>query len=364
MRTENAMTAIRLLLAAAAACLATGSAAQDKVTVGLVSPLSVGNGGPIAFGRDLGFLKQEGIEIEYVTFNGSAVMLPQLAAKRVTVGWPNPDPIILSHDTGKDPLPVKMFFNSLRTSIWEFAVPADSKIREIKDLKGAKLGVFGLTSGNIPITRALLKEVGLDIGKDVELVGLGAGAAVGVALKAGRVDALNHFVQQMILVEDTGIKLRRLAQPRAYTELFSNGYATHVDTLRDNPAILARFGRVLARGILACDANPPACVRSFWKHFPDRKASIGATDEQNMEHSIRLLQANVGAHLAFPEGQPKLHGSYDAATWKRFIDILADSGQLQNRNLDPALMYSGAVVPEINAKLDAPAAIAAAKAAK
>lgn len=358
------MTSIRLLLAAAASSFTLAAAAQTVVTVGLVSPLSVGNGGPIAFGRDLGFLKQEGIEVEYVTFNGSAVMLPQLAAKRVTVGWPNPDPIILSHDTGKDPLPVKMFFNSLRTSIWEFAVPADSRIRELKGLKGAKLGVFGLTSGNIPITRALLKEVGLDIGRDVELIGLGAGAPVSVALKAGRVDALNHFVQQMILVEDSGIKLRRLAQPKAYTELFSNGYATHVDTLKDNPALLARFGRALVRGVLACDANPEACVRSFWKHFPDRKASIGADDQQNMAHSVRLLRANVSSHLAFPDGQPKLHGGYDAATWKRFIDILADSGQLQNRNLDPGLMYSGAVVQDINAKLDAPAAIAAAKAVK
>jgi NitT/TauT family transport system substrate-binding protein len=359
----TAISNLRRLAAAAACVLSLAAAAQDKVTIGLVSPLSVGNGGPIAFGRDLGFLKQEGIEIEYVTFNGSAVMLPQLAAKRVLIGWPNPDPIILSHDTGKDPLPVKMFFNSLRTSIWEFAVPADSKIREIKDLKGAKLGVFGLTSGNIPITRALLKEVGLDI-KDVELVGLGAGAPVIVALKSGRVDALNHFVQQMIAVEDSGIKLRRLAQPKEYTSLFSNGYATHVDTLKDNPALLARFGRVLVRGVLACDANPQACVRSFWKHFPERKATLGADEQLNMEHSIRLLRANVGSHLAFPDGQQKLHGSYDAATWKRFIGILADSGQLQNRNLDPQLMYSDAIVGEINAKLDAPAAISAARAVK
>lgn len=362
------MTSIRLLhrvlLAAAGCAFAAASTAQTVIPLGLVSPLSVGVGGPTAFARDLGFMKQEDIEIQYVNFNGSAVMLPQLAAKRVLIGWPNADPIILSNDPGKDPLPVKMFYNSLRTTIWEFAVPEDSAIRELKDLKGKRMGVFGMTSGNIPITKALLKEIGLEVGKDVELIPVGAGAPVGVAFRAGRIDSVNHFTQQLILLEDTGIKLRRLAQPKEYTSLFANGFAAHVDTIRDNPGLLARFGRMHARAILACDANPEACVRSFWKHFPERKTNLGGSEERNLDHAVRLLRANVGAHLSFPEGQPRLHGSYDIATWRRFIRVLHEGGQLANPNIDPNLLFTNAIAAEVNAKLDPEAAIAAAKAAK
>jgi len=54
----------------------------------------------------------------------------------------------------------------------------------------------------------------------------------------------------------------------------------------------------------------------------------------------RLLNANVSSTLAFPEGAPKKYGTYDAASWKRFIDALDDGGQLANKNIDPDVLYT------------------------
>ena len=76
---------MRLALAALALCCG-GAIAQQKVILGLVSPLTVVNG-QMLVARHLGYLAEEGIDVETIVFNGSAVLLPQIVAKRVTVGF-------------------------------------------------------------------------------------------------------------------------------------------------------------------------------------------------------------------------------------------------------------------------------------
>ena len=145
----------RLLLFAL--CLwATAAGAQQKVVFGLVSPLSVVNG-QMLVAKHLGYLAEEGIEVETVAFNGTAVLLPQIVAKRVTVGFPNPDPLVISRQPGKDPLPLKFFYNVIRENVWEFAVLAGSPVRTLSDLKGRKIAVGALSFGNIPLTRAMFR---------------------------------------------------------------------------------------------------------------------------------------------------------------------------------------------------------------
>ena len=113
-----------LLLALGLWCAAAG--AQQKIVFGLVSPLTVVNG-QLLVAKHLGYLAEEGIEVETVVFNGSAVLLPQIVTKRVTVGFPNPDPLVISRQPGKDPLPLKYVYNVIRENVWEFAVLANSR---------------------------------------------------------------------------------------------------------------------------------------------------------------------------------------------------------------------------------------------
>lgn len=71
---------VRIAVAALAMwCAAAG--AQQKVIFGLVSPLTLVNGQMLA-AKHLGYLAEEGIEVETIVFNGSAVLLPQIVAKR------------------------------------------------------------------------------------------------------------------------------------------------------------------------------------------------------------------------------------------------------------------------------------------
>ena len=234
----------------------------------------------------LGFFRDEGIEISSVQFEGTGVLLPQLANKSVTIGYPIPDFVIISNDAGKDPLPIKYFYNVTCVYNWEIVVPAESPIKELKDLRGKKIGVNSLSTGNVPVTRSLLTEAGLKVGSDVELVATPQGPIAINSLKTSRVDALNLFDVFHSEIDVGHFPIRRIALPDRYTQLFGNSFAAHADTVRDNPDLLKRFGRAYSKGLVACYSNPEGCVRVYWRTFPTQKPTTG-DDAKNMADSVQ-----------------------------------------------------------------------------
>jgi NitT/TauT family transport system substrate-binding protein len=324
----------------------TAALAQQKVVLGLVSPLTVVNG-QMLVAKHLGYLAEEGIDVETIVFNGSAVLLPQIVAKRVTVGFPNPDPLVISRQPGKDPLPLKFFYNVIRENVWEFAVLAGSPVKTLGDLKGRKIAVGALTFGNIPLTRAMFKELGMEVGRDVELVPTGLGAPAFLALKDGRVDALNLFETLHTQLEVQGTPLRRLKMPQKYLDLFSNGFIAHEDTIRSNPKLLAAFGRAFAKATLACNVNRPGCVRAAWKEDPSLKPA-GTNEAKLLADAVALLNARYDKYLAFPKGELPRWGEFPSGAWKNMVQVMLDGGQIQTANIDLNTLYTNALVPAIN----------------
>jgi NitT/TauT family transport system substrate-binding protein len=323
-----------------------GAGAQHKVVLGLVSPLTVVNG-QMLVAKHLGYLAEENLEVETIVFNGSAVLLPQIVAKRVTVGFPNPDPLVISRQPGKDPLPLKFFYNVIRENVWEFAVLAGSPVRTLADLKGRKIGVGALTFGNIPLTRAMFKEMGMEVGRDLELVPTGLGAPAFLALKEGRVDALNLFETLHTQLETQGTPVRRLKMPQKYLELFSNGFIAHDDTIRANPRLLASFGRAFAKATLACNVNRPGCVRAAWKMDPSLRPP-GTNEAKLLADAVALLDARYDKYLAFPKAELPRWGEYPPGAWKNMIQVMAEGGQLTTTSIDPGSLYTNALVPAMN----------------
>lgn len=348
---------MRLLFSFWLALWCTFAGAQTKVVFGLVSPLSVVNG-QLLVARHLGYLAEEGIEVETIVFNGSAVLLPQIVAKRVTVGFPNPDPLVISRQPGKDPLPLKFFYNVIRENVWEFAVLAGSPVQTLADLKGRRIGVGALTFGNIPLTRAMFRELGLEVGRDLELVPTGLGAPAFLALKDGRVDALNLFDTMHTQLELQGTALRRLKMPRKYLDLFSNGIVAHQDTIRDNPKLLVAFGRALAKATLACSANRSGCVKAAWKEQPSLKPS--GDEAKLLASSVAQLNARYGKYLAFPQGEIPRWGAYPEGAWKNLVQVMADGGQIQTTAFDLESLYTNELVTAMN-NFDRAAVLADAK---
>ena len=325
-----------------------GALAAEKVIVGSPNPRGMSSGmANIYLAVHNGYFKQEGLDVEFVNFNGTAVLLPQIASKRVTIGWPNADTLIISSQPGRDHLPIRFFYNLMRRSVWEIVVPAKSPIKRIADLKGKKIGVGALTWNNIPTTKAILREVGLKVGTSVDLVPVGVGGTAFRAIKTGQVDALNLFDTMHDILESTGTKIRRLQIAAKYTGLFSNGYVTHADTIKNNPRMLAGFGRAIAKGTVACYADLEACVKAYYAVNPSKRPKPGK-EARTTARNIRILKTRGQSYLSFAKGGKRQFGAYPIENWKNYVAVLHSQGILKTDRVPVENLFTNRFVAAFN----------------
>jgi NitT/TauT family transport system substrate-binding protein len=331
------------LLTLMVACAA-AQPAPTKVRIGIASPMTAWAGAPV-FGIKLGLWRDEGLEPEFVAVRGGAVLLPQLVNKTLDFGLPGPDLLIVALDKA-EPYPVRLFANHYSMYAFEFVVPAASPIKTLADLKGRKLGVGALTWGNLPVSRAILADAGVTWQKDVQVLPVGLGPAAWQQFSGGAVDALNLFVgEHETMARATGMALRRLPVPERFSTLFSNGIATHNDTLRDKPQLAVGVARAFARSVAACEQAMEACVRAFWEANP---ATRPAPDQEAkvMAETLPLLKLDLAATRHRQAADR--YGDYREADWRTLIQTLHAGGQISKPTLPLAPLYTTELLDRIN----------------
>ncbi|MDB5413524.1 MAG: ABC-type nitrate/sulfonate/bicarbonate transport periplasmic component protein [Rubritepida sp.] len=291
--------------------------APDRVVIGLAIPLTVTDGGIYAIGEELGLFRAERIELQHVVLAGAGAILPQVLQRQVTFGFPLTETLLSAHQPGQAALPVSYVYNAGPTNTLEIAVRADGPIRTLADLRGKGIGVGALTWGTIPQTRALLRSVGLEPGRDVQIVAVGVLGAGFHALREDRVQALNFNSTWIDLLELSGTPARRLEFPPVFRRMVTNGFLAHRSTIEGNPDLIERFGRAYAQSVAACDANPRACVEAFWRRTPQARPTENA--EQALADNIRITQSASQRTTRDEAGQPRVSGQYDLGIIRDYI---------------------------------------------
>jgi NitT/TauT family transport system substrate-binding protein len=348
----------RLGLSALLAAACSAAWAQEKIKFGTGSALSL-TSAPLTMGISMGYFKAEGLEVEVVPFRGgSGVLIPQIVNKSIQVGFPTLDPLMVARQPGRDYMPLKFFYNVTRTSIYEIVVLESSPTKRIADLKGKKIGVGALSWGNIPITKAMLRDDGA---ADAELIAVGQGAAAYQSLTSGRIDALNLFDVPHAELEGLGTKIRRLPVADKFNNLGSNSLIAHEDTIKGNPKMLVGVGRAMAKATLACHANVAACVKAFWAMYPEQKPTAGSEDEK-LANGVRVLGTRLDKMLAFQGGERNF-GEFAPQMFRDWIEVLHGAGQLSTTEIPVDSLYTNQFVKDFN-QFDAAAVLREAKALK
>ncbi|MGE0745164.1 MAG: ABC transporter substrate-binding protein [Rhodospirillales bacterium] len=345
-RSERAGARGWALAATAAAMLLTAvaPAGAEKLVFATPSPVSISYA-PWSAAFQLGYFKEEGLKVEMVQIEGSGKLIPQVANKSVDIGWPNPDVVVIGAQPGRDPLPVKFFYNHLPRSVWEIVVGARSPIQTVADLKGKKVGIQSFSSGSIPLLQAILHDAGLKEGQDLELIPVGFGGPAFRAIRSDEIQALFLFDIMHEILRGTGFPIRRLPLKPAHADLLGNGFMTHVDNLQAKRQALAGFGRAVTKGSIACWANKEACVRLHWKHYPQQKPTTG-DEADNIAKNVAMLEARFPALIPDPMS-PKI-GAYEAQSWQELADVLLESGKIKTRDIPIATLYTNDLVPAFN----------------
>jgi len=243
-------------LAAALSLSALPAAAQDKLTVLLdwfVNP----DHGPLYVALEQGYFREAGLEVELIAPADPNDPPKLVAAGRGDIAISYQPQLHLQAEAG---LPVARFGTLVATPLTTLIALADGPVKEIKDLKGRKVG-FSVGGFEDAILGTMLATHGLGL-KDVTLVNVNF--ALSPALMSGQVDATvggyRNFELNQMEIEKIGARAffpEEHGVP-AYDELI---FIAHKDRLGDDR--LKRFLDAVERGTLYLVNHPEDAWRLF-----------------------------------------------------------------------------------------------------
>lgn len=353
-RTLN--SALKMAAALTVFAAASTAHAADKIVFAFPTVINAGIA-PMAFAIELGFFKEENLDPEIVSLQGSGTIIPQLMAGEIFTAYSTLEPLPISRQPGKPNFPFKFIYNYARNSIWEFAVLADSPIKTPADLKGKTVGVGALQWGNVATAKAIVKASNVDPAS-VQWVAVGTGVPAFEALKRGQIDVLNLHELMHSELEQLGTKIRRLPLPVDFQGLSSHGFPVTNKMIQEHPDLIAKFGRAMTKGTLACMANTENCVKAYWKMYPAQKPSND--DPKLLNRVVTSLKPRLHNLTAFSADTPREFGSFSPKDWTALIEALKIGGQIDpSAKIDINTLYTNQFVKDYN-KFDQDAVAAAA----
>ncbi len=335
------------IAAAAAAMLASPAQSAETVKVGMPIPVTLTDLGYYAFGEELGFFKQEGLDLRIIVFKGSGKMVPQVATKQLDIGWALPGALFKSYQPGRTRLPVVYYYNIMPTWTLQLAVLESSGIKTVADLKGKKVGIGALTWGTIPMLKARLKDAGLVVGENVELAAVGVLGAGWLALKRDRVQALDYNNTWHDMFEATGAKIHRLPIKDKFHNLFTNGFMAHRDQFKSKRDTLVKFARGMAKSSIACQENPGPCVKAFWRKHPNMKPK--GDEAKNLPGAIRMVNNRLEFMQVPAKNAVGKLGHWPRKSFEYYVDAYFESGWIETRDIEIDKMYTNDLIADINA---------------
>lgn len=313
----------------------------------------------LTFGKELGLFKEEKLDYEVVSMQGTFPVIQQILSGGFDTGYVGVETVVNALQPGAVPIPLRFVFNYARQSIWEIVVPEASPIKTLADLKGKTIGIAGPTFGNVPVTKAALGVVGVQPNQFTFFT-VGTGGPAFRAMTTGQVDALNLWDTMHATLEATGYKVREISFPAEFQGNPSHGFAVTDDLIKTKPEFVARFGRAIAKSIVACDANLEECIRSFWRAYPAQKPQ--GPENEAMAKELKILSARMKKLMYFGPGEKPLMGSFTDQEWRGVINSLKLGGVISVTDLPMDKLYTNRFIADFN-KFDRADVIKRAKAA-
>jgi NitT/TauT family transport system substrate-binding protein len=262
--------------------------AQTKIRVGWCAKTISSAATPFAVAAKMGWNKQDGIEVELVPLAGSGDCTKTVVTKEVLFALPSVEPLAAARPQG---VKAKIFYTAYQGNIYGIAVPVDSPVHKMTDLKGKTIGVISMGSAGVQIAKALAATSGMDPNSDINVVVAGEGAQTAAMVRGKQVDALSQFDTQYAMVENAGVKLRVL-DTKDIDRYPSNGLLALEETLRTRPHEAAAVARGYAKGTIFAINNPEAAVRILYEMYPQTKPT-GKDEATAIRDDVRVLQARI-----------------------------------------------------------------------
>jgi len=232
----------------------TGAAITDKdiktIKIGYIPSISAT---PMFIGINRGYFEDEGIKLELIPFKGSGKYTVE-ALTRGDIDMAVCVPLSARFFSAfKRRVPIHMVAGmsqalpwlSIRKDLWD-----SGEIREIKDLEGRRIQVGSEGSGSYFGVAYVLKQEGLDIKKDVDLVYLDQDEAL-AALESKSIDAASLRPPYLTSARINGLVVLYPYMSKYFKS--DKGYQRAVtfaseNFMNENPEVLKAFMRIHVKG--------------------------------------------------------------------------------------------------------------------
>jgi NitT/TauT family transport system substrate-binding protein len=224
---------------------------------------------PVLMAQSLGYGAEEGLDLQVVA-GGSPRQSIHGAIAGDGVGFVNMVFNFLVRDEGH---PFRSFFSIARKQNRSFAVPAESTIRRLSDLKGKVIGLH--FPDLLDFAHAALAGEGVDPQRDVRFVPLPGSPLdedrMVASVRKGEVHAIWQIDLNYGLFATAGLPLRRLPAPVIDRLTPAACLYARDDLIASHPETYAAIGRAVAKGTLFAMTNPEATVKLLWRDVPQAR---------------------------------------------------------------------------------------------
>jgi NitT/TauT family transport system substrate-binding protein len=320
--------------------------APEKLRIGMANSVMTVIYPYITNAQQLGFFKQEGVDVDIMMGQGSPQALSLLVAGTADVVFSNPEPMIqLRADRG---LPVKSIFVVLQSQ-YILAVPDDSPIQTVAQLKGKRIGMFSPQSG-IDYLKARLQDSGMTV-NDITIVPTAFGGQTMMAVRQKQVDAILYWNDALLMMRYAGLKLRELPKADWEKGLYQYGAVATEETIAKRPEALRRALRAMAQGQMFFALSPKKTVEAFWQKYPDQAPKPGA-EAKAMDQDItrvreQLKQIGLPDNFAREQLTTHIWGNQTLKAWTQMQDNLLRVGSL-SKKVDPATLFDNQFIGPAN----------------
>ena len=281
---------------------------------------------PFAVAEKLGWYRQAGFHIEPVPMNGSIDCTKNVATGEVRYAVASIEPLAILRPQG---VKVINFYTAYQGNVYGLAVPEDSPIQTVADLRGKRIGVTSMASGGVIVARALVANAGMNPDRDVRIVVAGEGAQTASLLRTKEVDALSQFDTTYALAINAGAKLRFLDANKTIAKFPSNGIIALEETLKTRRAEAVALARGYAMATIFTIANPEAAVRMLYEVYPQTKPT-GKDEATAIREDVATIQARA-PNWRLEAGGVSRWGESSLANYDDYIDFLVKWGVIKQR---------------------------------
>jgi len=254
----------------------------------------------------------------------------------------NPSGAMIAIQKGAD---VRFYYTSIRGDIFGVALPAESGMKTLQDLKGKTIGVSSFASGGTNYVKGLMKTIGLESGKDYNIVEVGVGARAAGAYRSKQIDAYSLWDEIYVTLQQGGIPFSNIIRdPRADGHAVGSILAKTADYTARRKTLIG-VARAIAKAQLFQYTSPEAAIRIHWKVYPQTAPRDGITDAA-VKRELNVLAVRT---VLISKNALKTNkwGDLPREVMEKFQAYLVET-EVVPKTVDVSTYYTNDLIDEIN----------------